>query len=194
MSPVTRLNWRALWERPFAEPLKRVWRELTHPPMPPERVARAIREAEATSEILVGWVQLAGVVLFLALYAASLPAFDMRAGLQPVPLALLGYGGFVGWRLRRAYAGALSAHLLSISALVDVGLLMGLIWSFTLQYHAPAAIYLKGPTLLYAFILIALRALRFDAGHVLLTGALAGAGWAVLVAIAAQSAPVTTLP
>ena len=69
---------------------------------------------------------------------------------------------------------------------------MGLIWSFTLQYDAPAAIYLKGPTLAYAFILIALRALRFDGGHVLLTGALAIAGWIVLVINAAQSAPTTS--
>ncbi len=153
---------------------------------------RAIREAESVSEILVAWVQLAGVVVFLVLYAASLPAFDMRAGLQPVPMALLGYSGFVAWRLNRAYACTLTARFLSLSALVDVGLLMCLIWSFTLQYDAPAAIYLKGPTLLYAFILIALRALRFDAGHVLLTGGLAIAGWFTLVVIAARDAPVTS--
>jgi adenylate cyclase len=185
-------GWRALLQRPFAEPLRRVWRELTHPPAPPERVARAILDAEAVSEILVAWVQLAGVVLFLGLFVASLPAFDMRAGLQPVPLALLGYGGFVAWRLRRAYAGALTPRFLSLSSFVDVGLLMGLIWSFTLQYDAPAAIYLKGPTLSYAFILIALRALRFDAGHVLLTGALAIVGWMALVLIAARDAPITS--
>jgi adenylate cyclase len=177
--------------RPFAEPLKRVWAELTHPLQPPERVTRAIRQAESVSEILVAWVQLAGVAFFLLLYAASLPAFDMRMGLEPVPAALLLYGGFVGWRLNRAYGRTLSPRLLSISATVDIGVLMLLIWSFTLQYDAPAALYLKGPTLLYAFILIALRALRFDAGHVLLTGTFAIAGWLVLSLVAAQSAPVT---
>jgi adenylate cyclase len=66
---------------------------------------------------------------------------------------------------------------------------MLLIWSFTLQYDAPAALYLKGPTLFYAFILIALRALRFDPFHVLLTGGLAIAGWLVLTLIAARDAP-----
>lgn len=159
--------------------------------MPPERVANAIRAAEAASEILVAWVQLTGVVAFLLFYLATLPAFDMRKGLEPVPLALVLYGGFVVWRLRRAYAGALSAGFLSVSAAIDVLLLMVLIWSFTLQYDAPPALYLKAPTLLYAFILIALRALRFDAGHVLLTGALAIAGWTTLVLIAASDAPVT---
>ena len=110
-------------------------------------------------------------------------------GLQPVPIALVLYGGFVAWRLNRAYADALSPRLLSLSAFVDVGVLMLLIWSFTLQYDAPAALYLKSPTLLYAFILIALRALRFDAGHVLLTGGLAIVGWLALVLIAANEAP-----
>jgi adenylate cyclase len=184
-------RWQGVSARPFAAPLKRVWAELTQPPMPPERVIRAIREAESVSEILVGWVQLVGAAFFLLLYALSLPAF-MTMGLQPVPIALALYGAFLAWRLSRAYADALSPRLLSISAVVDVSVLMLLIWSFTLQYEAPAALYLKGPTLLYAFILIALRALRFDAGHVLLTGALAIAGWFTLVLIASAGAPVTT--
>lgn len=182
---------RGLSERPFAQPLLRVWAELARPPAPPARVLEAIRDAESVSEILVGWVQLTGVAFFLLLYAISLPAF-MTMGLQPVPIALLLYGAFVAWRLNRAYTGELSVRLLSVSAFVDVAVLMLLIWSFTLQYDAPAALYLKGPTLLYAFILIALRALRFDAGHVLLTGALAIAGWLTLVIIAAAGAPVTT--
>jgi adenylate cyclase len=185
-------SWRGLIQRPFAAPLTQVWRELTTPVSPPERVLRAIAEAEQASEIVVAWVQLAGVTFFLFLYAASLPAFDMRAGLQPVPVALALYAAFVGWRLHRAYVGALSARVLSLSALADVSVLMLLIWSFTLQYDAPAALYLKGPTLLYAFVLIALRALRYDAGHVLLTGLLAVIGWFVLVLIAAERAPVTT--
>ena len=183
--------WRDLAARPFAEPLRRVWAELSDPPQPPERVLRAIRAAEGTSEVLVGWVQLTGVAFFLLLYVASLPAFEMRMSLEPVPVALALYAAFVGWRLNRAYAGALSPRLLSISAAVDVGVLMLLIWSFTLQYNAPAALYLKAPTLLYAFILIALRALRYDAGHVMLTGGLAIVGWLALVLVAAAGSPVT---
>src|SRR5690348_6798314 len=100
-------NWRAFAARPFAEPLKRVASEILHPPMPPARVLNAIRAAEGVSEILVAWVQLAGVAFFLLLYTGSQAAFDMRMGLEPVPLALLAYGGFVAWRLNRAYAGEL---------------------------------------------------------------------------------------
>lgn len=173
----------------FVAPIRQAWRELASLPAPPARVAQAIRTAERTSEILVASIQLAGVALFLLLYLVSLPAF-MSAGPQPVPVALVLYGAFVGWRLRRAYADTLTPRLLSLSAIVDVVVLMALIWSFTLQYDAPAALYLKGPTLLYAFILIALRALRFDAGHVLLTGAAAVIGWLALVLIAASDAPI----
>jgi adenylate cyclase len=182
----------SLLRRPFAAPLLQLWDELRRPPATPERVARAIQETEAAAEIAVAWLQLAGVVLFLLLYGATLPAFGMRMGLEPVPLALIGYGAFVGWRLRRAYAGQLTPRLLTLSAVADVALLMALIWSFTLQYDAPAALYLKAPTLSYAFILIALRTLRFDAGHVLLTGGLAAVGWIVLVAIAARTAPIVS--
>ena len=193
MNAILLLNWRALWGRPFAAPLIKVWREFKYPPIPPERVARAIRQAESVSEILVAWVQLAGVGAFFALYVASHAAFDVtRMVLEPVPVALALYCTFVIWRLNRAYADNLSARLLSVSATIDVGVLMLLIWSFTLQYDAPAALYLKGPTLYYAFILIALRALRFDAGHVLLTGGLSIAGWLMLVLLAARDAPATS--
>ena len=181
----------ALFARPWAAPLARSMSELRRPPRPSERVAEAIRESEAVSVLLVAWVQLLGVVMFLALYVASRGAFEGRRGPEPVPLALAGYLLWTVWRLNRAYAGKLTPTLLSIAAAVDVALLMGLIWSFTLQYHAPAALYLKAPTLMYVFILISLRALRFDAGHVLLTGILSALGWLVLVLIAAQTARVT---
>jgi adenylate cyclase len=48
----------------------------------------------------------------------------------------------------------------------------------------PPSISLKAPTLLSVFIFIALRALRGDAGYVLLAGVVAAAGWTVLVAYA----------
>lgn len=174
-------------------PIRAAILEVRTPVSLPERIAKAIRSAEDVSEILVSWVQVAGLATFAVLYIVSHGAFAMQQGVEPVPFALAGYGVFVVWRLRTAYAGRLTARMLSVSALIDVAVLMLTIWSFTLQYGAPAALYLKAPTLLYVFILIALRALRFDPGHVLLTGVTSAAGWFVLVAIAAiGGAPVTT--
>ncbi len=182
-----------VWARPLFAPLRAAIAELrAPPPMPPPRVQTAIAAAEQTSEILVAWVQLAGVALFAALYLASRAAFDVRAAIEPVPILLAIYAAFVGWRMQRAYAGALSTRLLSLSAIADVAVLTATIWAFTLQYDAPPALYLKAPTLLYMFVLIALRALRYDAGHVVLTGVAAAAGWLALVLNAAHAgAPVT---
>ncbi|MCG8510614.1 MAG: adenylate/guanylate cyclase domain-containing protein, partial [Rhodospirillales bacterium] len=56
-----------------------------------------------------------------------------------------------------------------------------LIWSFHLQYEQPATFYLKAPTLLYVFIFIGLRALRFDPKYVVAAGLTAAAGWLFLV-------------
>jgi adenylate cyclase len=53
----------------------------------------------------------------------------------------------------------------------------------------PPSFSLKAPTLLFVFIFIALRALRVDAGYVLLAGFVAAAGWTALVAYALESTP-----
>ena len=66
------------------------------------------------------------------------------------------------------------------SIIVDMALLFGLIWSFHVQYDQPATFYLKAPTLMYVFIFIALRALRFEAGFVVFAGLSAACGWLMM--------------
>ena len=68
--------------------------------------------------------------------------------------------------------------------MVDVAVLLITIWSFHLQYNAAPALYLKAPTLMYVFILIALRTLRFEPVMVVLTGVAASIGWLLAVAYA----------
>ena len=65
-----------------------------------------------------------------------------------------------------------------------MALLLGLIWSFHIQYMQPPSFYLKVPTLLYVFIFIALRALRFEARFVVFSGITAAAGWTILAVYA----------
>ncbi|MHA4875171.1 hypothetical protein, partial [Enterococcus faecium] len=81
--------------------------------------------------------------------------------MAPVPLALAIYAAFSLGRLILAYHDALPRWILALSVIADMALLLGLIWSFHRQYGQPPAFYLKSPTLLYVFIFIALRALRF---------------------------------
>ena len=144
----------------------------------PARVRRTIARQEEDSEKLIGWVQLAIVLVFTVLYTVSPKTFDQRAVLfEPVPLALGGYAMFTLIRLALAYRKRLPDWFLYLSMVIDMVLLMGLIWSFHIQYHQPASFYLKAPTLLYVFIFIALRALRFEPRFVLTAGLVAAAGW-----------------
>jgi len=143
----------------------------------PERVEQVIAEQEIRSERLIGWAQLAVGCVWTALYAVAPKTFDPDMTFEPVPVALGLYVAFSVLRLVLLYRNLAPRWLLGLSVVVDMGLLMGLIWSFHLQYMQPAAFYLKAPTLLYVFIFIALRALRFSAGYVLLAGATAALGW-----------------
>jgi adenylate cyclase len=188
---------------PSPQPLRQLFARLAAPAgaalaeafsasCPNARVAEAMARAEARVEILVGWVQLAGVALFFLLYLTSRSAFAGASEFEPVPIALAAWGAFVAWRLRCAYHRAPGRLFVIVAAAIDIIVLMVAIWSFTLQYDAPAALYLKAPTLLYAFIFIALRALRFDPVQVAVTGVLAAAGWLALVFIAARTAPMTS--
>ena len=145
----------------------------------PERVTRAVEHQQRQGEVLIGWIQLILVLAFATLYAVA-PKTAMSQ-FQPVPWALGLYLGFTLVRLGAAYRINLPAWALILSIVADIGLLMFLIWTFHIQYGQPASFYLKAPTMLYVFIFIALRALRFDPRYVLAAGAAAVVGWSVLI-------------
>jgi adenylate cyclase len=154
----------------------------------PRRVEALIRTREEESERLIGWVQLAMAATFAALYLISPRPLDAGMSmLAPVPLALAGYVAFTAARLWLAHHRFLPGWLLVLSMLVDTMLLLGLIWTFHVQYQQPAAFSLKVPTFVYIFAFIALRALRFDHRYVLSAGLFAAAGWALLVVLAIQA-------
>ena len=162
-------------------------------PLLPERVRDAIRAEQDRSEVLVGWMQIAVVAMFAALYAISPKTFMRATTFEPVPWALAAYAAFTLLRLILAYRMRLPAWFLTLSVIIDVALLLGLIWTFHLQYMQPPSFYLKTPTLLYLFFFIALRALRFEARYVLLAGGAAALGWLAMVfyAIDADGTQVT---
>lgn len=159
----------------------------------PERVRAAIRAQEDRSEVLIGWIQLAIVTTFGALYAVSPKTFSESATFEPVPWVLGAYLLFTLARLVAARRGRLPGWFLILSVVTDMALLMGLIWSFHLQYEQPPSFVLKTPTLLYVFIFIALRALRFEARYVVLAGLVAAAGWALVVGWVITANPQDTM-
>ncbi len=146
----------------------------------PPRVVENIKAQQRGSERIIGWAQLTIVVIFAILYTLSPKAFTHNVTFAPVPWALAAYFVFTILRLRLSYKNKLTFGFLLISIVVDMALLFGLIWSFHIQYDQPASFYLKAPTLLYVFIFIALRTLRFEPGFVVFAGLVAATGWLFL--------------
>ena len=150
----------------------------------PERVLNAISAQQEASEKLVGWVQMAVIIFFGLLYAVSPKTFSRDMTFEPVPWFLGIWLVVTLIRLFLAYRYRLPAPLLYLSIIIDMSLLLGMIWSFHLQYQQPPSFYLKSPTLLYVFIFIALRALRFEARYVITAGVVAAIGWAAMAVYA----------
>ncbi|MGE0425401.1 MAG: adenylate/guanylate cyclase domain-containing protein [Reyranellaceae bacterium] len=159
-------------------------------PTPPARVLARIRAQQERSEILVSLAQLLLVVFFAALYHVapmahgSLQAIDIIRGVDLIDGILAIYATLTLIRLGLALGHMLRPWMLFASVVLDIALLMAVIWSFHLKYGQPPGFYLKAPTFAYVFILIALRALRFEVRFVLFAGAMAVVGWLVLVAFA----------
>lgn len=144
----------------------------------PARVRDAISRQQDRSEILIGWFQLFVVVTLGALYLVS-PKPEVTFDLVPWALGI--YLLLTLIRVIWSHVARLPAWSLALSVIFDMTLLMLLIWSFHLKYEQPASFYLKAPTLLYVFIFVALRALRFEARYVLLAGLVAAVGWSLLM-------------
>ena len=157
-------------------------------PRLPARVRDAIREQQDSSEIVVGWIQLSIVVTFSILYALSPNPYTADPVFAPEPWVLGAYFLFTLVRVLLAHRRKLPGWLLYVSVVVDMFLLLALIWSIHVKYGQPASFYLKVPTLLYVFIFISLRALRFEARYVLLAGAVAAGGWLLMVLYATRMA------
>ena len=155
--------------------LKRLMRAQPQTPLP-QRVLKTIQDQQESSEILIGWLQLAVVGAFAVLYALSPKPYDSAEVVAREPLFLGVYLVFTVIRLALAHARRLPNWLVYISIVMDMTMLLALIWSIHIKYQQPASFYLKVPTLLYNFIFIALRALRYEVRHVLLAGAVAASG------------------
>tara|TARA_R110002110_G_scaffold415612_4_gene651939 strand:- start:17744 stop:19144 length:1401 start_codon:yes stop_codon:yes gene_type:complete len=157
-------------------------------PVLPLRVREDVARQQDRSEQIISVVQIVIVLLFggLFLIAPGPVGVDgVKLAFELTPWALGGYLVFSVTRFAASCKTRLPGWFLTLSVIADMALLMVLIWSFHRTYQQPPSFYLKAPTLLYVFIFIALRALRFDARYVLLAGFTAIAGWSVLVLYAA---------
>ncbi|WP_350334181.1 adenylate/guanylate cyclase domain-containing protein [Coralliovum pocilloporae] len=153
----------------------------------PQRVVNEIRNQQDSAEILIGWIQLLIISLFGTLYLFAPRAEGGDFGANFVPIALGSYFLFTVVRVVLAHQRLMPNWLVILSIFIDVSLLLGIIFSFHIQYGQHPAFYLKAPTFLYLFLFIALRSLRFDARYVLFTGLVAVIGWVGMLGFAVLS-------
>lgn len=151
----------------------------------PARVREDIARSQDRSEQIISSVQIAIVLMFGMLFLLSPQPVAHDIAFELTPWALGLYLLFSVMRFVASCRMRLPGWFLTLSVVADMVLLMVLIWSFHRTYQQPPSFYLKAPTLLYVFIFIALRALRFDARYVILAGVTAIIGWSFLVLYAA---------
>ncbi|MDR3385614.1 MAG: adenylate/guanylate cyclase domain-containing protein [Rudaea sp.] len=161
--------------------LRGLWRER----MPqPARVLEEIARSQQDSERWVGFAQ-AIVIAFAALtYVFSPRGFSPDAPIAAVPLGLVAFVLLVALRAWFAFSGQLTNGVLAASVVAEMVVLLGILWGFAPQYETTLPVALKNSLYAAIFVLIALRALRFEPVWVWLSGITAALGWSLL-AIAA---------
>ena len=155
----------------------------------PQRVQREFEREQFRGELLVTGVQLALVVLLTGLYASAPAGFSPDAPIEAVPLGLVFFAVLALVRLYTAWTGQLSKPVLAAGVVSEMLVLLFVIWATHLQYEQPLQFSLKSTQFVYVFILIGLRALRFEPVWVVISGLTAAAGWSLLVAMSVRSAP-----
>lgn len=164
----------------------------SNPVQIPEQIRDAVLRQQDDSEVIISWVQLTIVCLWTLLYLTSPKSYPPDAPFVPVPWALAAYAAFSLFRLYLAYHRKLGHPILILSVIVDIAVLTALLISFPVQYMQPASFALKLPTMMYLFIFIAIRALRFEARYVLLAGGMASLAWLGVVIYAIGTSPASS--
>lgn len=160
----------------------------------PARVKREVEREQYRGELLVTAVQLAIAALLAVLYAGAPHGFAPDAPVEAAPLGLALFAILALLRLWFALTGQIGRGLLGCTVVAEMLLLTGVIFAYHLQYEQPAQFSLKSTEYAYVFVLIALRALRFEPVWVVLSGLAAAAGRLALLGYSVATAaanPVT---
>lgn len=154
----------------------------------PEAIRRRVVERDWANERRLRGIQLLIIGFFGVLYALS-PKTLEPGSLSPTPYVLAAYFVLAVIGLVWGYLREPPDWASYVSIVFDFALLYGLIISFHHQYGQPATFLLKAPALLYVFIFIALRALRFEPKFVIFSGLVAAVGWVAVIGYVRQVDP-----
>jgi len=161
--------------------LRATWRALRAERMPLlPRVVEEIARSQRESERWVGGAQAVVVALAALAYACAPRGYAPDAPIAALPLGLAAIAVLVALRGWFAWSGQLSRPVLAASVIAEMMVLLGVLWGFVAQYETTLPVALKNALFVGVFVLIALRALRFEPAWVWLSGATAAIGWTLL--------------
>lgn len=146
----------------------------------PARVVEEISRSQRESELWVGAAQIVVILVAALTYAFTPRGFSPDAPIAAVPLGIAALVLLVALRGWFAYSQQITPAVLAASVVAEMSVLIGILWGFSPQYETTLAVALKNALFCAIFVLIALRALRFDAIWVWLSGLTAAVGWSLL--------------
>jgi diguanylate cyclase (GGDEF)-like protein len=118
------------------------------------------------------------LVLMATVYTMTpSPADAGNAGMDPVWPAMSALAVLTLLRIYMSKRAPLPALLSYVTMAGEFIVLFTLILCFEAKYDQPPAFVLKSPTVVWVFVLIGLRALRFDPSEALVAGTMAASGW-----------------
>jgi adenylate cyclase len=170
-SPLLRL--RGLWDTGMSQP-----------PRVTAEIARSQRESEAW----VSGAQVAVIAAVALVYIFTPRGFSPDTPIAALPLGIVAMVLLIALRAWFAFSGQLSRQVLAASVVAEMTVLLGILWGFAPQYETTLPIALKNSLFAAIFVLIALRALRFEPAWVWLSGLTAAVGWSVFAIVAWRQA------
>jgi adenylate cyclase len=154
----------------------------------PERVATEIAHSQRESELWVGVAQVAVIAAAALAYLVTPRGFSPDAPIAAVPLGIVALVLLIALRGWFAYSGQLTTPVLAASVVAEMAVLIAILWGFAPQYETTLGVALKNALFVAIFVLIALRALRFEPVWVWLSGLTAAIGWTLLAFFAWREA------
>ncbi len=154
----------------------------------PPRVVEEISRSQREAEIWVGAAQIIVIAVAALAYTFTPRGFSPDAPIAAVPLGIATLVLLIALRGWFAYSGQITYAVLAASVIAEMSVLIGILWGFAPQYETTLSVALKNALFCAIFVLITLRALRFEAIWVWLSGLTAAIGWSVLTYVAWRTA------
>ena len=154
----------------------------------PPRVIEEIARSQRESENWVAGAQIAVIAAAALAYTFTPRGFSPDAPIAALQLGIVALFLLIALRAWFAWSGQLTRPVLAASVVAEMAVLIGMLWGFAPQYETTLPVALKNALFVSIFVMIALRALRFEAIWVWLSGLTAAIGWGTLAFFAWRQA------